>query len=67
MTRSRSIVKLSDVKCLLEEDRDLLRELVRQVLQESLEAEMAPAIGGPDGGNARILVWDTAAATTHAH
>ena len=66
MTRSRSIVKLSDVKCLLEEDRDLLRELVRQVLQESLEAEMEQAIGA-GRGNARILVWDTAAATTHAH
>lgn len=45
MTRTKSTVKLSDVKCLLEEDRDLLRELVRQVLQESLEAEMEHAIG----------------------
>jgi putative transposase len=45
MTRPKSIVKLSDVKCLLEEDRDLLKELVKQVLQESLEAEMEQAIG----------------------
>jgi hypothetical protein len=49
MTRSKSIVKLSDVKCLLEEDRDLLKELVKQVLQESLEAEMEQAIGAGKG------------------
>jgi putative transposase len=49
MTKSKSIVKLSDVKCLLEEDRDLLKELVKQVLQESLEAEMEQAIGAGKG------------------
>jgi putative transposase len=44
MTKTKSSVKLSQVKSLIEQDRDFLKEVVRQVLQEALEVEMEEAL-----------------------
>ena len=44
MPRSKLRPTLADVKALLAEDRDFLRPLVQEVLQELLEAEMAGAL-----------------------
>ena len=40
MVQSKSIVTLNEVKGLLRQDRDFLKELVAEVIQETLEAEM---------------------------
>ena len=47
---NRSIAK---IKALLEEESDFLRPMVRAVIQEFLEAEMAEAVGAEKGGASR--------------
>ena len=49
MVRTKSIVPFNEVKDLLGEDRDFLKELVREVIQETLEAEMNDAVGAQKG------------------
>ncbi len=49
MIQSKSIVTLGEVKGLLREDRDFLKELLHEVLQEVLEAEMNDALGAQKG------------------
>jgi putative transposase len=49
MPRSKLRPTLADVKALLAEDRDFLRPLVQEVLQELLEAEMAGALDAGKG------------------
>lgn len=49
MVQSKSIVTLGEVKGLLREDRDFLKELLHEVLQEVLEAEMNDALGAQKG------------------
>lgn len=45
MVKKESIVKLSDVKAILGQDRDFLKEIVGEVLQQTLEHEMELALG----------------------
>ena len=40
MVSQKSIVTLGEVKGLLHEDRDFLKQLVREAVQETLEAEI---------------------------
>jgi putative transposase len=49
MVRKNSIVSASELKGLLEGDKDILKELVRSVVQQTLEAEMDAAIGAAKG------------------
>jgi hypothetical protein len=49
MTQKKLRPSGADWKALLAEDADLMRELVRQVMQEALEAEMTEALGGEPG------------------
>jgi hypothetical protein len=49
-----------NLKALVEEDRDLLREIVGVALQEMLEAEMDEAVGA--GGSGRLRGPETPAA-----
>jgi putative transposase len=45
MVHRKSIVRLGEVKGLLHEDRDFLKDLLHEVIQEVLEAEMNDALG----------------------
>lgn len=45
MTKKKLIPALADVEALLEEDRELLKGLMRDLLQEVLEAQMTEAVG----------------------
>jgi putative transposase len=45
MVKSKSIVSLPEVKGLLRENRDFLKELLGEVIQETLESEMDDVIG----------------------
>ena len=49
MVHKKSIVSLGEVKGLLGEDRDFLKELLHEVIQEVLEAEMNDALGAQKG------------------
>ncbi len=49
MTQKKSTTHGTDWKALLAEDADLMRELVRHVMQEILEAEMTEALGAAPG------------------
>jgi len=49
MVRKNSIVSASELKGLLEGDQDVLKELVRAVVQQTLEAEMDAALGTAKG------------------
>jgi len=49
MVHRKSIVSLGEVKGLLGEDRDFLKELLHEVIQEVLEAEMNDALGAQKG------------------
>lgn len=49
MVRKNSIVSASELKGLLEGDQDVLKELVRTVVQQTLEAEMDAALGASKG------------------
>ena len=49
MVHKKSIVTLGEVKGLLGEDRDFLKELLHEVIQEVLEAEMNDALGAQKG------------------
>ena len=49
MVQRKSIVSLGEVKGLLHEDRDFLKELLHEVIQEVLEAEMNDALGAQKG------------------
>jgi transposase-like protein len=49
MVKSKSIVSLAEVKGLLEQDGDFLRNLVQEIVQRPLEAEMEAAIGAGKG------------------
>ncbi len=49
MAHRKSIVSLGEVKGLLHEDRDFLKDLLHEVIQEVLEAEMNDALGAQKG------------------
>ncbi len=49
MTKMKGNSRLTEVKGLLEGDRDLVLELIRMALQEVLEADMAEALGAAKG------------------
>ena len=49
MVHRKSIVSLGEVKGLLHEDRDFLKDLLHEVIQEVLEAEMNAALGAQKG------------------
>jgi hypothetical protein len=49
MTRKDSNRTTSEIKAMMAEDGDFLRPIVRTVIQEFLEAEMAEAIGAQKG------------------
>jgi putative transposase len=49
MTRKNGDRSLAEIKALLEEESDFLRPMVRAVIQEFLEAEMAEAVGAEKG------------------
>jgi putative transposase len=49
MVKSKSIGSLAEVKGLLEQDGDFLRNLVQKVVQQTLEAEMEAALGAGKG------------------
>jgi putative transposase len=49
MTRKDSNRTLAEIKALLAEDSDFLRPMVRRVIEEFLEAEMAEAVGAEKG------------------
>ena len=52
MVHKKSIVSLAEVKGLLSESRDFLKELLAEVVQETLESEINEALGA--GKNERI-------------
>ena len=45
MVKSKSIVSMPEVKGLLCENRDFLKDLLSEVIQETLESEMDDALG----------------------
>ncbi|WP_043774332.1 transposase, partial [Desulfomicrobium escambiense] len=49
MVRKNSILSSSELKGLLEGEQDVLKELVRAVVQQTLEAEMDAALGASKG------------------
>ena len=49
MTRKDSNRTISEIKAMIAEDGDFLGPVVRTVIQEFLEAEMAEAIGAQKG------------------
>jgi putative transposase len=49
MVRKNSILSSSELKGLLQGDQDVLKELVRTVVQQTLEAEMDAALGASKG------------------
>jgi putative transposase len=49
MTRKRIEKETQEIKAMMAEDTDFLRPLVRTVIQEFLEAEMAEAVGAEKG------------------
>ena len=49
MVKSKAIVSLGEVKGLLRDDRDFLKELLQEVIQEVLEREMDEALGARKG------------------
>jgi putative transposase len=49
MVKSKAIVSLGEVKGLLRDDRDFLKELLQEVIQEVLETEMDEALGARKG------------------
>ena len=53
MTQEKSTAGRATLKALLADDQDLMRHLVREVMQEILEAEMTDALGGRAGGTHR--------------
>ena len=53
MTRKNSNRTISEIKAMMAEDGDFLRPMVRTVIQEFLEAEMAEAVGAEKGRASR--------------
>ena len=49
MTRKNSNRTSSEIKAMMAEDGDFLRPMVRTIIQEFLEAEMAEAVGAEKG------------------
>ena len=49
MTRKHSNRTIREIKAMMAEESDFLRPMVRTVIQEFLEAEMAEAIGAEKG------------------
>ncbi len=49
IAKKNSIVLASELKRLLEDDKGILKELVRSVVQQTLEAEMDAALGATKG------------------
>ena len=49
MTQKRIDKGTQEIKAMMGEDTDFLRPLVRTVIQEYLEAEMAEAVGAEKG------------------
>src|SRR6476620_4586974 len=49
MTRKDSNRKIREIKAMMAEESDFLRPMVRTVIQEFLEAEMAEAVGAEKG------------------
>jgi transposase-like protein len=52
MTREDNNQRVSQIKAMMAEDGDFLRPMVRAVIQEFLEAEMAQAVGAEKGERA---------------
>jgi putative transposase len=52
MTQKRIEKGTQEIKAMMAEDTDFLRPLVRTVIQEFLEAEMAEAVGAEKGERA---------------
>ena len=53
MTRKHSNSMLKEIKRMIAEDGEFLRPMVRAVIQEFLEAEMAEAVGAEKGERVR--------------
>ena len=51
MTRKKSNRTLKEIKAMMGEDDEFLRPMVRAVIQEFLEAEMAEAVGAEKGSS----------------
>jgi putative transposase len=49
MTRKKANRTLQEIKAMVDEDSEFLRPMVRAVIQEFLEAEMAEAVGAQKG------------------
>ena len=49
MTRKNCNRTISEIKAMMAEDGDFVRPIVRTVIQEFLEAEMAEAVGAEKG------------------
>ena len=49
MVKSKATAALAEVKGLLEQDKDFLKELVQEIVQQTLEAEMDVALGAVKG------------------
>ena len=56
MTRKDSKRTTSEIKAMMAEDGDFLRPIVRTVIQEFLEAEMAEAFGAQKGERVQELL-----------
>ena len=56
MTRKDSNRTISEIKAMIAEDGDFLGPVVRTVIQEFLEAEMAEAIGARKGRASRRAI-----------
>ena len=65
MTQKKLTATGTDWKALVSEDADLMRAVVRQVMQEILEAEMTDALGAEPGERTEPA-WATGPATTPA-
>ena len=55
MTQGRNNKGTQEIKAMMAEDADFLRPVVRSVIQEFLEAEMAEAVGAEKGERAAIM------------
>jgi transposase-like protein len=64
MTRKNGNRSLAQIKALLEEESDFLRPMVRAVIQEFLEAEMAEAVGAEKGERVGAMLYTPTSITT---
>ncbi len=65
MTQEKSTQGRANLKALIADDKDFLRQIVREALQQVLEAEIL-MLWVPSRESALKSVWDTAPATTLA-